>query len=425
MTVTVVLSSSTYEGIAMNAPQPPGDTNTTSDVIPIFEDGWTFYGHDYQGGFSRWHASRQIDAGEEVEFHVRVLDYAAEARIYVGSADSLAWSRMNFIPLYVLPWLSNADADSDGFTVWEEYRGFMTVVDDDPVHARLDTATKELFVHQDGSLDDSLIADLESEPFLDATLIEVGPGVGTYTDPLFETFNGFALLRYFLDFNSHVFHATQWIQNTMCTPSGLESFPWEWAQGHPIIEDADIALVMVHTDDEHEPPADTMQAGDTEGYIVPGPARDACGQVPHYPGGGGCGGVTIFSRGIVNYFELEILAHPAYFDLWPNFENDCRTLFVGQQFRRAVAHEFGHVIGIDHHCTDTPGTEDAGLWSIGCVMKYPNRFDFPRHASLWTNFLHGPYGTGYWNDGQDQFQWHCRDERAFRPVDASSWPGNQ
>jgi hypothetical protein len=73
------------------------------------------------------------------------------------------------------------------------------------------------------------------------------------------------------------------------------------------------------------------------------------------------------------------------------------------------------------HCARDRNISNKGNWQ--CVMKYESYLDFEMDTQDWNNFLQH-YGSGYLNDRYLSYDFHCRDERALRPVDASHWPGN-
>jgi hypothetical protein len=398
MTVIATVLSSTYEGIAMNAPQPPGDTNTTSDVIPIFEDGWTFHGHDYQGGFSRWHASRLINAGEEVEFHVRVLDYAAEARIYVGSADSLAWSRMNFIPLYALPWLSNADADSDGFTVWEEYRGFCNA---DSSHFRLDTSLssvrREVLLIDDGgffvqfSLDEAFRIRLQE---MSACSLVLQPTLVTFGVSDSNHFTWDRLDRFQSSWDAD---EADWQGLPGLTfPGYNHASPipsWGLCEYERGFDQVAIRLTNVQV-------SDTSEVGHVN-HVFGGPDW----------GFGICGNAGVAMD--FNRIETTVRSWPHLYDY--HMREYFQVLAICQE--RTVAHEFGHVLNVTDHCGPSPCNQCTGSDSK-CVLYNEMMCPVDPNPGIdywpdWVQQFKDGVGSGAWDYKSDDRG--CRSQLRYRP----------
>jgi hypothetical protein len=140
--VRAYLTTSTYEGRCMNYPVNDGTTtepDTISDLVPILDDGWTLVSQSFNGDRSRWLVERTLGQGFH-DLNIKVLDYAAEGDLSAFRCDNSEYDLCcaQKIPRNYDYWKSQADPDSDGLTVWEEYRGFCNT---DGSHFRLDLDT--------------------------------------------------------------------------------------------------------------------------------------------------------------------------------------------------------------------------------------------------------------------------------------------
>lgn len=141
MTVEIELGCSMYEGIAMNAPVPDDESEKKADMKLIGAGDPRYSSHT-----AIYTMQRDLEADEPLEVEVKMLDYAAKGRLRAcqifRDGDRVLHGRPaekpQEIPRAYDVWLSNADPDSDGFTLWEEYRGFVCL---DSTHFRLDLDT--------------------------------------------------------------------------------------------------------------------------------------------------------------------------------------------------------------------------------------------------------------------------------------------
>lgn len=213
--VVVKLWGSTYEGIAMNAPVP--------DTVGLYEDSSSvkycdlvLLGGEFDGFVSgQFQQTRTIHVDSAVNVKVLVMDYAAHGyiRAYQATNPNNSARHPQTIIKGYSDWTSNADPDSDGFTRWEEYRGFIQKYGDVYSHVRLDSTKPELFYHPDSLVlidQDDLVSILEGEELLGATLYDYGQidfdneatnNVATITQAYLSGLD--SLRRYFIDFNCH------------------------------------------------------------------------------------------------------------------------------------------------------------------------------------------------------------------------------
>lgn len=405
-TMNVVLRVSTFEGIAMNAPVPEG-VEQTADAVPI---GWAIKQQWFQDDRKCYWLQKILRGpatpGEASAYlKIAVLDYAAEINftLICGSDTTSGEMIMNVeIPDSLTYRRSTADLDNDGYTKWEEYRGFVNGIYSSPLHERLDNTKAELYFHTDnGYLDADLEAILESDSFLAADLIEFGPVNENYTYLIHNNY-GYDIDRWFIDFKSRKWDDTILVENPLCTPPGLEDFPLTWESTPDVVPIADQALVII----DLSPYGGTTDLGATAQFqfIDDGPI-DYCTNPYHfalYQGPGGCGGIDIWVNECET-FATQIFSDTGMYHAPPSLLNE----FKVWQVWRTIAHEFGHMSGINHHCLETDGP-------FRCVMMYeePER-DYPKVETLWDDSIgaNGHYiGKGYMDD-----EFGCLNRRNLRP----------
>ena len=120
MAVIIRLKTSMYEGMCMNAAVPEAD-DQINDIVP-----YQVYGCiEMSGQNGTFIAMEYMNPREPKCLYVRVLDFAAEAGLEAWKSDDRSVHAEVEIPRDFDRFKSNADPDSDGFTNWEEYRGFM------------------------------------------------------------------------------------------------------------------------------------------------------------------------------------------------------------------------------------------------------------------------------------------------------------
>lgn len=398
MAVTVILKTSTYEGRCMNYPVGSAVGDTISDLYPADTINWHLDSHWFSGDTSYFQLSRTCVVGV-YPFNVVVRDYAAEGILEVKSTNSgtPAQGSPIYIPKDFERWKSTADPDSDGFTVWEEYRGFLRFFEDS-VHTRLDSTVAEVFLTSSDSINQYwswALTAIEGEYFLGARLLEYGTistlnPVNAFVHSEAVIGGSYTIERNFCDFKSLKYDDESWKNNPLCTPLGLETFPWD--RNRDTIKIADNAAVRMTWDFVSFLPEpyvtgvtykfhDNTGSHSSEYEVCNDPAVD-------YPGTGGTGEIVFYAIGIENVIEDVRLSPEVY-----HFPDD-NSLFV--EFRdaktaRTIAHEFGHMQGVDHHCDDTIQYNNGNyeyVWvsthgNPRCVMKYNTPDDFPTVEAQW------------------------------------------
>jgi hypothetical protein len=329
-------------------------------------------------------------------FSLRVLDYAAEGYLEAYQVDNL-WNRARSpqsIPLNYRRFWNTADPDSDAYTVWEEYRGFMYVdsVNHSVLHRRLDTlATEAYFRDQDHEIREGFAGRLEGMVL--ARLYDLGVGAGSFAYP-FPDLGG---VRCFLDYESHYWMNDDWVANPLCTPQGLEELP-RHGDGSPLIW-AHQGLIRVVSSVDAPRRGSSWVLGDTRHQVW-------IQQIPFidtllYRGPAGDAGITIY-RGSIN----QIL------DDW--YLNNGLTLtqkpIVDDTLTgRTIAHEIGHALGIFDHSPDPYG----GCYE--CVMKYDSVV--PDNSAEWAEWIARGVGVGYGFTTNDTVfcGYGCHTKRGLRP----------
>jgi hypothetical protein len=405
-TVNVALHTSTYEGIAMNAPAPEGLTDTVSDIVPYGNwDSWnicpTDSNHTYFENESWFGDFSVFAAGQTLKVRLHVLDYGPTAQL-IASLDGGS-PFIAYIPSTYDSVRSAADPDSDGFTTFEEYRGFIV---GDGSHIRLTADTAECFYRDGDQLFDSgYVAVLDT--MMHAKLIDYGFDAGSNDSSSvlrLWILPGDSAVRKFVDFESREWnaHDTAWVSNALCIPTGMDSLPLD-NQSQPIHRAQQ--GIIEYQEYLHEPPTHfpTVTWGFTSQYLVP-----AGNDPPHvYRGPGGCEFVRVYRQSI-DEAEVSFLDEGLVSSLWPAFEH--------VRIQRTLAHETGHVQGLGEHWPDISGG------SYNCVMKYDNFLPTHRDSAGWHDewIARGP-GAGYGFTDQlgspdtwDSYQ--CHQNRGLRPT---------
>ncbi|HEY3295408.1 MAG TPA: hypothetical protein VGL38_08215 [bacterium] len=130
MEVLVELKSSTYEGMAMNAPLLPDilRTDDVSDIAPVSGvNGCTMQGPTFGAdGQSHYYWQAPMDPQNPMRFLLRIQDFGAIGDFRaLNTADWKVCDGVQIPPNYSR-FTRNTDDDGDGLTAFEEYRGFMT-----------------------------------------------------------------------------------------------------------------------------------------------------------------------------------------------------------------------------------------------------------------------------------------------------------
>lgn len=338
MTCQFVLETSCYEGMAMNADVPMG-YHQIADVYPTTEFGgdlWipsgspSFAGEKYTEFFTR-----EVTPNSPAILVLRVLDYAAWGRFVVRESVNTTnraqrvyeWDNMEF--------LSNADRDHDGFTVFEEFRGFVFGTGSGATFKRLldeQTFTEDqtdVFIwkyHNDSDIPASKYARAAVVAFDDPS-----PAIGNayfhFEEGLFEN-------NRYMDFNSGIYVTpTQTISNSYCNPgfNGLVDM------------DQHIGYVPVFV-------------SDGSGYPGSPDAMGFADRTSSHPGGTGTVAVEIFVPRIMSLVDDYCVAVP---QLLP--EHD---VVFNMLVQRTLNHELGHAWGLPH-CNEPPYQGNAY-----CVMSY-------------------------------------------------------
>ncbi len=369
--VVVQLVTSTYEGIAMNAPVPLWYTphpemdsvrqDTICDIVPDTLSPMRLHGPFFEGDTAYFSDTIFFDplTGVAQSLILRVQDYAAAGTLRAWLLNDPASNASEQIPFNFERFLSRSDSDSDGFSAWEEYRGFILNPDSAKPHARLDSTHKDLFVLPDAALAqdyDTVFAMLATSSFLGATIRTYPADLDSFswlkTDTLIfitgTDTSRLRLSRNFVDYESRHFDGAAWVQDILATPPGLESFPWD-AQ-HDTIKRADIAVVKVRLD-AFTPTnifANTYQFEDSSGNNLS--AYESCNNpLRIYPGSGGTDAIVVYEVGLDRW--VNAIANADTFHLPVSLQLD----FKRQQIVRTILHEFGHVAGINHHCLPSEG----------------------------------------------------------------------
>lgn len=375
------LTTSTYEGRCMNYPVNYGGTtelDTISDMVPdSLTGGWHLVNRWHHDDRSCYLVERTCPTGFSY-LNLRVLDYAAEGDLVAYRADNELYILYDSqkIPRNYEQFRSRSDSDSDGFTAWEEHRGFKGIGGQDFV--RLDTNQAEMLV-------DNGYAYLQGAT-LDTfqTMCECSV-INCHGIPFvcFETSDD---SREFVDYESNHFSKVgndgEWVADTLCDP-GYNPPRSPDAPGSEIA-DVDQGIIRIV-------PSYGLHGG--MGSYTCGATDQLPRGTSPLPGGDACNGILMYETSLDSLVRW----------LWLNGglqlsdTHAVRALYS----TRNVYHEFGHAQGIIHHHPDST----AGLWQ--CVMKYTAQSDY---VTPWSLFIARGPGTEYSDD-----DWQCAIQRHLRP----------
>lgn len=307
-----------------------------------------------------------------------VLDFAAEGDLYVYSCVDTSLKAEIFpykIPYdYDLRFKSNADPDQDGFTNWEEYRGF---VDDSWSHFRLDPLQSDVFVY------DYTMTNRITQTHYDRAS-QVAGAMFTLVGCPTET-GYFSAYPRILDFVANTHYLSPWFEvtetpNPLCYPGYNANVisPRGGHQGYIYVFD---------------------------GYGPGGGELGICSHDPNYPVPGGVG-------------TSSIVIWTSYIDeIVPNFQglpNENHSTVEQLLYQRALNHELGHAFGLPHTLVDDPANGD-----FRCVMSYilvNSASMYNCVPTTWESYQ-GQIGWGYWIESvgnQDTYDF-CNGEVQFRP----------
>lgn len=320
--VTCILKVSTYEGRCMNYPAlTVGDT--IADIYPdtSVSDtlGWKLIAQWFDSSRKCFRLEKKCRAGVNyVTFSVR--DYAPEGDLEVFLSEDTT-EVADGSPLKIPPdyetWKSTSDFDQDGFTVWEEYRGFILAGS----IRRLDSLFSDVFLwNHTTDITSSYIDRAATVSGLDSFCTLLGP-----VAPPSETFQ----TERFLDFKRKKFVSSSYAENSLCLPGYTPPSNFPGDQGY------------IHFY--------SGEGGGGENGIAGECFRDA--DYPQ-PGGVGVDAVWVYT----NYLNIAVNSYSGM--------NGNEATVYSQLLQRVVNHELGHAFGLSHP------TSPAYNGTYSCVMSY-------------------------------------------------------
>lgn len=378
------LRTSTYQGIAMNAPVPSG-MDTLKDIVIGQHSDWVIADSGFVGDTAytyRLLAVTERSAPYSLFLHFTVLDFGAEGDLLVRSCvdTTLRTDTLHFPHDYVNRFHSNADADGDGLTVWEENRGF---INQNGSYIRTSPLTREILVIDSGNvftdadIGNDFKAMLENMVGAQVILCNV-----LTSDTVLQ---GWRFQR--IDFKQGVYTAGGLVPwNTSLTlPAPPYGVPWG------LYGEASAQQVAILLD----------QAGDslTE--------RGHCNHQHDYGICGNAGMAVLIETIGRDVVRWQTDGHYLPPDLVPRV----RTVYK----RKVLAHEFGHAIDINDHCpVNDPGCDQYG-GAANCPLQNPfNDPHLPLSAELWEAWLNTYDNYDNWGYLNDQ-TYNCHDQILYRP----------
>ncbi|RPH95261.1 hypothetical protein EHM69_04895 [candidate division KSB1 bacterium] len=399
----------------MNAPVPPNESDIKSDMVPIL-NGWSMDSSRFRDNKSHFYFSRLFSADMPEKMYVRVLDYAAEGKLRVRRADfwghfSSEWVE---IPKNHEQFCSSADPDSDGFTRWEEYRGFCN---NDGSHFRLDLDTtaantrRQIIISDPTSLLDTLPVRgfvTRLQEMMACSLVikdsiksnSMWAGCGWEGIP--QSWGYFLCI----DAKNGIWDAgsNAWEPNPLTIPLPRYSHPAP-SDSSSFTRSADQVAIRIFYNDE---------AGDY------GVSCHVFGDPPDW-GYGICGNGGIDLR-------YDLVMDKILREWWPDGSNGShfndrdfpglRDSVITICLRRTVAHEFGHVINVPYH---VPNQYDGNnkmcvmlnemQWADIHTLGTSTDWWWNDWVAVWRDIRSNPnHRWGYMDDNL-----HCVDSIRYRP----------
>jgi hypothetical protein len=386
MRLEAIFKTSTYEGIAMNAPVPVGEPEQVKDIKAAQNNGWQLLETWWEADTAcfKLRTTSTVQPAGDVFLSFAVLDYAAEGAMFVRNCQDTFLTADPYpyqIPYdFVSRFHSSADADGDGLTVWEEHRGF---VNQNGTHFRTSPEAKEILVIDnaevlvDNEIGSDFITSLEG--MLDCDIVPCN----VVTEP--AVWEGWTFQQ--IDFMQGTYGADGLhpFNTPLVWPDPPYGRPLPWAGDIPSQQ---VAIVV-----------------DQSGNI-----GQEWGHCNHQPDFGICGNAGVGV--LLAFISAQVEDWETYNNLPFGLKPQVRVLFK----RKVLAHEFGHVVDICDHClplcVDNPNCDQFD-GSVDCVLQNP--FNHPANSSSawgdWIDTYDNFDNWGYQNDAP----FGCSGQILYRP----------